>query len=122
VSLQGCEGAFGRRWAAKAFEFSPCFGHFVQDKGLYSALSGGHVGGEMWRIHVSLPKFSAFPVFIEDKKAGVFVVFMQIVVDAALFCAGDVYQLFQLCFDERFFARCGGDLCENCEGHCGLQC
>jgi hypothetical protein len=45
--------------------------------------------------HVRLPKFTGFPVLIKQEVSGVFIVLVQIVIDATLFGAGDINQLFK---------------------------
>ena len=54
----------------------------------------------MGSIHVCLPEFTRFPVLVEQEVGGVFVVLMEVVLDAPLFGARDRDQLLKLGLDQ----------------------
>ena len=54
----------------------------------------------MGSIHVVLPEFTRFPVFVEQEVGGVLVVLMKIVLNAAFFRPRDRDQFLQLGFDQ----------------------
>ncbi len=77
-----------------------------------------HKGSEVGRIHVSLPKVAGFPVFVEQKVGWIFVVLVQVVLNAASFFARDGNELFQLSFNEVNFVGVGEDVAGDGElGH-----
>ncbi len=68
---------------------------------------------------MSLPKISAFPVFVENEMSRVIVVLVQVVVDATFFRPGDVDELGEFCFDKVDLAGVGFDVGDN--GQLGHQ-
>lgn len=59
-------------------------GHFIQGELCNGAIGCRHVGRQMRGVHVVPPQRVAFQVFVECEMRRVFVVLMQIIVDAAL--------------------------------------
>ena len=68
--------------------------------------------------HVGLPQVPALPVFVEHEVGRIVVVLVQVVVDAALFGARDIYQFQQLGLDQVDHVRVGLDVGDDSEmGH-----
>lgn len=66
--------------------------HLVENNFFNCAFGCRHIVLKVLVIHVGLPKFTGFPVFIEKKVGRVFVVLMQVVINTSFFSACDINQ------------------------------
>ncbi len=80
-------------------------GQFMDPEFFHLAFGRCQIGGQVRIAHMGLPQFTGLPVFVEDEKSGVFIVLMEIVLNATGFGTGDGDQLQQLGFYE-FNGRC----------------
>lgn len=84
--------------------------HLIDGEAFEGAVGGCDEIRQVFVVHVDLPEFAGFPVFIEHEVRGVVVVLVHVVVDAAFLRECRFDELFELCFHKVDFVGLGVDV------------
>ena len=87
--------------------------HLIKNELFNRTFGCSHILSKVLIAHVSLPKFTGFPVLLEHEVSRILIVLVQIVVYAAFFCAGDVNQLEKFSLYQINLVSFGLDVCND---------